>query len=229
MSCIYDPDETGLGLYVGGLKEFKHYRCTVAAVKIDQNGDEILYLDENNWIDFVPTVYVGDDVLACYDYGEVTFYGYGEMYDAETWGDSGYPWIANLRDDITKVIVGDGITALPEGVLSGCTGLKTVQLPSSLTYIPQDAFDGCYALESIEMPDNGIYRSEDGILYHFDGNEWSPYIVPALLDVLLEEYYETEFETEEEEEAEQTKSIAAEPSSEENTDTAADEVISPTA
>ncbi|MBR5701209.1 MAG: leucine-rich repeat domain-containing protein, partial [Oscillospiraceae bacterium] len=44
------------------------------------------------------------------------------------------------------------VTAISEGMLSGCEGLTTVGLPSGAISIGNNAFQGCRNLESIEIP-----------------------------------------------------------------------------
>ncbi|MBR2085561.1 MAG: leucine-rich repeat protein, partial [Oscillospiraceae bacterium] len=44
------------------------------------------------------------------------------------------------------------ITELPTGAFRGCTGLRTVSLPSGITVIPGDAFCGCSSLTSVSIP-----------------------------------------------------------------------------
>ena len=53
--------------------------------------------------------------------------------------------------NVTSVVIGEGITALPNYMFSGCKSLTTVQLPSTLTILP----DGCFqnsTISSVNIP-----------------------------------------------------------------------------
>ena len=53
---------------------------------------------------------------------------------------------------LESAALGSGVTALDEGVFSGCTALKNVTLPEEMTSIGNGAFQGCTALGSLELP-----------------------------------------------------------------------------
>ena len=63
------------------------------------------------------------------------------------------PW-AHLREQITTIVVGEGITSLYPGPFCHCTSLTSVSLPSTLVNISDDAFYGCTSLTEIELPAN---------------------------------------------------------------------------
>ena len=52
-------------------------------------------------------------------------------------------------DLITELRISDGITEIPEKMLSGCTSLTRVTLPKSVEEIGKDAFLGCESLHEI--------------------------------------------------------------------------------
>lgn len=64
------------------------------------------------------------------------------------------PWKDN-KDDITAVIIGNGVTSIGMGMLSYCNNLTSVSLPNTLKVINTYSFTGCKSLESIDIP-NGV-------------------------------------------------------------------------
>lgn len=61
------------------------------------------------------------------------------------------PW-AVFQDDIRRVVVEAGITAIGENAFADCANLQTVQLPDSMSEIAWGAFSGCGALETVTLP-----------------------------------------------------------------------------
>ena len=61
------------------------------------------------------------------------------------------PW-AHLREQITTIVVGEGITSLYSAPFCHCTNLTSVSLPSTLVKISDYIFYGCKSLTSIELP-----------------------------------------------------------------------------
>ena len=59
------------------------------------------------------------------------------------------------NDDITDVVIGEGITEIGSDCFARFTAMKTVSLPSTLTAIKIAAFEGCSSLESVKLP-NGL-------------------------------------------------------------------------
>jgi len=80
----------------------------------------------------------------------LTISGTGAMAD--------YPYInmpwSSYCDDITSVVVGEGVTHIGDYAFAECSALKTVSLPTGLVSIGESAFDGCSSLESIAIPDS---------------------------------------------------------------------------
>lgn len=80
--------------------------------------------------------------------GTLTISGSGDMKNYTV---DSMPWYAN-RADITKVVVGEGITAVGDYAFSNCRNLTEVELNSSvLTSIGDYAFDNCTALTGIDL------------------------------------------------------------------------------
>ena len=48
--------------------------------------------------------------------------------------------------EITKLVIPDGVTSIPNYVFSGCSGLTSVTIPNSVTSISSSAFYGCSGL-----------------------------------------------------------------------------------
>ncbi len=53
---------------------------------------------------------------------------------------------------LTKVVLPDNLSILPEYTFYGCSSLTSVTMPSELTYIGERAFQNCTSLESIDIP-----------------------------------------------------------------------------
>ena len=58
------------------------------------------------------------------------------------------------REDITEVIIPDGVTIIGERAFANCKNLKRLILPESLTEISPSAFSGCENLEEVVLPKN---------------------------------------------------------------------------
>ena len=56
--------------------------------------------------------------------------------------------------EITKVVIPDGVTSIPNYVFSGCSGLTSVTIPNSVTTIGSYAFSGCSGLTSVTIPNS---------------------------------------------------------------------------
>lgn len=86
------------------------------------------------------------------DDGTLTISGSGNLYlTSIPWKNNG-KWESGYG--IEKVVIEEGITAIPDQSFSECFFLKSVSIPETLTSIPQYCFDDCRALESVELPQN---------------------------------------------------------------------------
>ena len=89
----------------------------------------------------------------------------------------GYPW-TKYKDRIRKVLIPDGITAVTDGMFTGCEKLRRVKLGQDISLIGKGAFEGCTSLRKLELPD-----SVDCIMPHaFSGTPWmeekdSPFLI----------------------------------------------------
>ncbi len=88
--------------------------------------------------------------------GVLTISGYGDMLDLGSYDDQ--PW-ANVRFDVTAIVVEEGITSIGDMCFDNLSNVTGVSLPSTLTRIGRNAF--CYtALERIDLPINIEYIDE---------------------------------------------------------------------
>ena len=80
------------------------------------------------------------------DDGVLTITGKGEMYDY-----SYTPW---SYDDLTRVIIGNGVTTIGEAAFRSCSHLTSVNIPNSVTTIGGWAFKYCSSLTSVTIPNS---------------------------------------------------------------------------
>ena len=77
--------------------------------------------------------------------GLLTISGTGEMQCSLG------PWY-DYRDNIKKVIIGNGVTSIAYGAFMLCTNLSDVSIPDSVAFIDKQAFYDCDSLTSITIP-----------------------------------------------------------------------------
>lgn len=65
-------------------------------------------------------------------------------------------------DEITSVIIPDGVTSIGDSAFSSCEALTSITIPSSVTGIDEFAFSSCQSLPSITVP-NGVTKIEQGV------------------------------------------------------------------
>lgn len=85
--------------------------------------------------------------------GTLTFRGSGSLSESEMKNadDTAYGWSA-LSNEVTSVIIGEGITRIPNCAFYRFTNLQSVTLPSTLKSIGTHAFFKC-AFSELELPD----------------------------------------------------------------------------
>lgn len=76
--------------------------------------------------------------------GQLTISGKGPMKDSHF----------NNRQDITSVIVEEGVTSIEASVFKGCSNISSVTMADSVTSIGNHAFDSCHALTSVKLSDS---------------------------------------------------------------------------
>lgn len=62
-----------------------------------------------------------------------------------------YPWL-RFTAYVEHVVFSDGLTSIPDSVISNATKLRTVKLPSTLVTVGAGAFKGCTAVSWISLP-----------------------------------------------------------------------------
>ncbi len=72
------------------------------------------------------------------------------------------PWY-DYTDQITHVVVEDGINHIGDWVFARMTNLVNVKLPRSVNHISTSAFYGCTALENFTMQGNSNYHLDENI------------------------------------------------------------------
>ena len=77
--------------------------------------------------------------------GELSLSGSGATYDYP----DEYPGFYDYKDEITSIIVNDGITYLGEYLFYGLDSVLSVSLPSTVTQIYDNAFSECYYITDI--------------------------------------------------------------------------------
>ena len=79
----------------------------------------------------------------------------------DTFGEAGKPIRKDAyrwREDITDVVVTDGVTKIGDFAFAGCSHLKSIVIPDSVTKIGEGAFEGCRSLILVHLP-----RAESGL------------------------------------------------------------------
>lgn len=61
------------------------------------------------------------------------------------------PWY-DERDQITSLVLRDGITEIGDALFTDLTALETIDFPDTLTTIGTNSFRNCSSLKSIELP-----------------------------------------------------------------------------
>ena len=87
--------------------------------------------------------------------GTLTLQGSGKMWDfrndSEIFDYHPCPW-EELKSDIKKVVIGEGITMIGASAFEKCENLGSVSFPESLTSIGPFSFLRCSSLQSIALP-----------------------------------------------------------------------------
>ena len=87
--------------------------------------------------------------------GVLTISGTGPIPDYEIGsGEPKVPW-KSVQDQITKVVIQEGITSIGQWAFYSCHNLKDVTIPSTVTSIGYGAFENC-AIESVYLPDGVV-------------------------------------------------------------------------
>ena len=93
----------------------------------------------------------GSELSWSYSLGTLTITGKGSMDNFNEYETA--PWY-HLRDEITKVVLPDGITSIGMLAFWNTTNLKTISIPDSVRTIGSYAFNGCKNLQFVNFPIN---------------------------------------------------------------------------
>lgn len=93
----------------------------------------------------------GDNATWEYDSGTLTISGTGEITTYSTDMPTAYPWYAHCSD-ITSLVIGEGITNIPDWAFAMYENLASVTLPSTLRTIGNSALEEC-AFTNITLPE----------------------------------------------------------------------------
>ena len=63
------------------------------------------------------------------------------------------------KDSIETIVLGDGVTEIPNNFAANCTKLTSVSLPDALTSVPANAFQGCSSLEKVGISESSKLQS----------------------------------------------------------------------
>ena len=92
----------------------------------------------------------GDDLNWSFEDGTLTITGKGPMTDyTET---EPAPWFG-FRDQITRLVLPDGLTSVGRMAFYGCGALTAVEIPDKVTEIGAMAFARCEALVILRLSD----------------------------------------------------------------------------
>ncbi len=111
-----------------------------------------------------------DNLTWVLENGTLTVSGQGEMRgDLEELIDEEirYGW-EDYADQITAVVVQEGVKSIGYYAFDDCTGLKNVTIPKSVTHIKRNAFEGCTGLTGIAIPD-GVAEIESDVFANCTG------------------------------------------------------------
>ena len=94
----------------------------------------------------------GENVTWRFENNKLYLSGKGEVnsYSAE-----GAPW-ADVRESITEIEIGEGITKIGDSAFYGCIALTNVTLPGSLNTIGDYSFAQCTALEKVTLASKSL-------------------------------------------------------------------------
>jgi len=86
------------------------------------------------------------NVIATFNNGTLTISGSGAMQDF--WGGNQMPWYS-IKDNITSIVINNGVTTIGVSPFEGHSNLKTVTIPSSIQELGYAAFRYCSALTDV--------------------------------------------------------------------------------
>ena len=104
-----------------------------------------------NYVDILPngdTIELYDTIV--YSHDSIVYY-----QDTITYAVTGLYYSAfRYCDNLTSVVLPNGITSIPYCAFGDCTSLKSVTMGNAVTSINSWAFSGCFALQSLYVPES---------------------------------------------------------------------------
>lgn len=111
--------------------------------------------------------------------GEYAFFGCSgvtkvNISDIAAWCNIKYEYLAYISnthhlylngEEVTNLVIPDGVTNICDGAFAGCSGLTSVSIPNSVTAIGIHAFAGCSGLTSVNIPNGVTAIGNDAFAY----------------------------------------------------------------
>lgn len=94
----------------------------------------------------------GDCTWKLYNNGTLVISGNGAIEDYDLFGEYISPW---REDNITEVIIEDGVTHIGSYAFLQCESLTSITIPNSVTSIGRSAFSGCTSLTDVYYKGSG--------------------------------------------------------------------------
>lgn len=70
----------------------------------------------------------------------------------EVYGSRGFRVPEGVKENITHIIIEDGVESIQRSAFANCSSLEEIQIPESVVSIGPGAFEGCSSLEFIQLP-----------------------------------------------------------------------------
>ncbi len=130
--------------------------------------------DQGKWAELEKTddiIYTTGDCIAVLDGSVLTVRGIGRMAGGCPWG-----------DNVTSLVIEDGVTYLADYTFGNCTKLTSVTIANSVEAIAEGAFSGCKNLSSITIG-NGVKKIGYNALRTF-GYKLTSITIPASVTLI---------------------------------------------
>ena len=108
----------------------------------------------------------GDGLTAAFAGGTLTVSGAGAMYDYGNLATTLPPWYS-MRNEITSLVIGDGVTGIGQYSFINCANMTNAVLPVSVTKVGRNAFQNCKALRYVYYDG---FRSQWNAIRFAEGN-----------------------------------------------------------
>lgn len=87
------------------------------------------------------------------------------------------------EDNVTDVVIPEGVTEIGDAAFGGCSSLRSVEIPDGVTVIGDYAFGGCSELTSVNIPE-GVKLI--GSVAFFSCKKLAPMTIPESVSVIGE-------------------------------------------